>query len=111
MSDGSLDELPPARLVALIHELHAAMAAAQARIAELEAELSLLRGGGPPRKTAANSSLPPAKGWKARRAEPPAGMERPKRGPRFAHAGVSRPRVPRERVDIVLPCRPVQCDG
>lgn len=111
MTDGSLDELPPARLVALIHELHAAMAAAQARIAELEAELSMLRGGRPPRKTAANSSLPPAKGWKARRAEPPAGMERPKRGPRFAHAGVSRPRVPRERVDIVLPCRPVQCGG
>ncbi len=58
-----------------------------------------------------NSALPPAKGWKARRAEPPAGIERPKRGPRFAHAGVSRPRMPRHAVDVVLPCRPAQCAG
>lgn len=111
MTDGSLDELPPESLVALIQELRAALAAAQARIAELEAEVATLRGGGLPKKTAANSSVPPAKGWKARRAEPPAGTERPKRGPQFAHAGVSRLRVPRERVDVVLPGRPARCAG
>src|SRR5581483_9409732 len=86
-------------------------AAAQARIAELEAEVATLRGGGPPTKTAANSSLPPAKGWKAQRPAPSADVGRPKRGPRFAHAGRSRRRVPREQIDIVLPCWPRQCGG
>lgn len=111
MTDGSLDELPSESLVALIQELRVALAAAHVRIADLEAEVATLRGGGPPKKTAANSAVPPATGWKARRAEPPAGTDRPKRGPRFAHAGVSRPRVSRERVDVVLPCRPARCDG
>jgi transposase len=121
MTDGSLDDLPPASLVALIHEVRTALAAAQARIAALEAAVARLSAGGPPRKTAANSSVPPAKGWKARRAEPPAGTERPKRGPRFAPAGGSRPRagggaalprlggtvVARRQVTALPPVRPV----
>jgi len=98
-------------LVTLIHALRALVTAAEARIAALEAEVTLLRGGGPPAKTAANASLPPAKGWKARRASPPAETERAKRGPRFAHVGVSRRRVPRSAVDVVLPWRPTQCAG
>jgi len=104
MSDAELEALSPAALVQLVRAL-------QAQVTALEAELAQLRGGDPPRKTAANSSVPPAKGWKARRAEPPAGTERRKRGPRFAHAGVSRTRVPGSQVDIVLPCRPSHCDG
>lgn len=111
MSDVAIDDLPPAA-VQLIQELRTALATAQARIAELERDVAALRGGGdPPKKTPANSSLPPAKGWKARRAAPPPGTAPAKRGPRFAHAGVSRARVPRERVDVVLPCRPLQCGG
>lgn len=111
MSDIALDELPAAVLVALIHELRTALATAQARIAALEAEVARLRGGSPPPKTAANSSTPPAKGWKAQRPDPPAGTERPQRGPKVAHAGVSRRRVARDQIDLVLPCRPAQCTG
>jgi transposase len=111
MPDLPLDEQPVAALVALIHELRATLVTAQARIAALEAELAARRGDGPPPKTAANSSVPPAKGWKARRPDPAPGSARPKRGPKVAHAGVSRRRVGRDQVDVVLPCRPVQCGG
>jgi transposase len=111
MPDVTIDELPPA-VVQLIQELRLALATAQARIAALEQEVAALRGSGhPPQKTPANSSVPPATGWKARRAPPPAGTEQRKRGPRFAHAGVSRTRVPPSQVDIVLPCRPAHCAG
>ena len=104
MTEPELAALSHAALVQLVCTL-------QAQVAALETELAQLRGGGPPKKTATNSSLPPAKGWKARRPEPPPGTERPKRGPRFTHAGVSRPRVPRNQVDVVLPCRPSHCAG
>lgn len=107
--DGSLDALPTGALVALIQELQAALAVAQARIVELEADVATLRGGGPPPKTTANSSLPPAKGWKARRAAPPADTTRPKRGPKPGHAGTSRQRADPSQIDLVLPCRPPAC--
>lgn len=96
-----LEKLPPTVLADLVRDL-------QAQVATLEAEVARLRGGGPP-KTAANSSVPPAKGWKARRADPAAGADRPKRGPAFGHVGASRLRAAVEQVDIVLPCRPVRC--
>lgn len=83
----------------------------EARVTALEAELSRLQGGGPPPKTAANSAVPPAKGWKAARGAPPPGTARPKRGPKFAHIGASRRRRPRAQVDLVLACRPEQCAG
>lgn len=102
MTDPQLEALSHPDLVQLVRAL-------QARVTALETELARLRGGGPPPKTSANSSIPPAKGWKAQRTDPPPGSARPKRGPRFAHAGVSRARVPREHVDVVLPCRPAMC--
>ncbi len=110
MSEAPLESLPSAELAAMVRALQETLVRAETRIATLEAELARARGGGPP-KTAANSSMPPAKGWKARRVDPPPGTERAKRGPKVAHAGVSRTRVPRALVDVVLPCRPTACDG
>lgn len=109
MTDLPLESLPAAVLAQMVREVQGTLARAEARIAALEAEIASLRGGGPPTKTAANSSVPPARGWKARRADRPPGTDRPKRGPKFAHAGVSRIRVTPDQVDVVLPCRPTQC--
>ena len=71
MSDDERCEWSPTALVVLIRRLEgqlaevtAQLAAAQARIGELEAELA--RRGGPP-KTPQNSSTPPSKGWKRER--------------------------------------------
>jgi transposase len=111
MNDEPLDALPAAVLAGLVRELRAAMVRAEARIAVLEAEVATLRGGGPPVKTATNSSLPPAKGWQTRRPEPPVGTVPAKRGPKPGHAGRSRRRSPPSRIDVVLPCRPTQCAG
>jgi transposase len=102
MSDVRLDDLPVAVLVEMVRAL-------QAQVAALQAELATLRGAGrPPRKTAANSSLPPAKGFKARRPDPPPGTAPPKRGPKPGHPGVSRARGPLDQVQV-LPCRPHTC--
>jgi transposase len=102
MTDAQLEALTQPELVQLVRAL-------QAQVTALESELARLRGGGPLPKTSTTSSIPPSKGWKARRADPPPGSARPKRGPRFAHAGVSRRRAPREHIDVVLPCRPALC--
>ncbi len=109
MSDRPLETLPPAVLAQLVRDLRATVARAEARIAALEAEIARLRGGGPPKKTPATSSLPPATGFKARRPGPPSGSDRPKRGPKPGHVGTSRRRRSRDQVDIVLPCRPREC--
>jgi transposase len=101
MSDVPVDELPVSVLVELVRAL-------QAQVAALEAELALLRGGPPPRKTAANSSLPPAKGFTARRPAAPSDTAPPKRGPKPGHPGVSRTRVPLDQAHV-LPCRPTAC--
>ena len=105
MSDVPLDDLPALVLVEMVRSL-------QAQVAALQAELATLRGEGappaPPRKTATNSSLPPAKGWKARRPDPPPGAAPAKRGPKPGHPGVSRVRVPADQVQA-LPCRPSTC--
>jgi len=94
MSDDERCEWSPTALVALIrrHEeqlavVTAQLAAAQARIGELEAELA--RRGGPP-KTPEHSSTPPSKGWKRER--PPTGAEGAKRGRPVGHPGTSRQR-------------------
>lgn len=108
MSEMPLESLSPAVLAPMVREVQAALARAEARIAALEAELMTLRGGHPPRKTAANSSLPPAKGWKARRPDPPPGAAPVKRGPKPGHPGVSRGRAPADQVQV-LPCRPTAC--
>ncbi len=61
MSDDELRHLSPEQVLALVRQLESRLAAAEARNAELEAELA--RRGGPP-KTPQNSSTPPSKGWK-----------------------------------------------
>src|SRR6266566_9016120 len=101
MSDEELREWRPEALVALIRRLEAQLAAATARIADLEAELA--RRGGPP-KTPQNSATPPSKGWKRERPAP----EGTKRGPPFGHQGVSRRRAEPDRVVL---CQPTQCVG
>ncbi len=106
MSDEELAGLSPRELVALVRQLEARLravetelAAAQARNAELEAELA--RRGGPP-KTPQNSSTAPSRGWKRNR---PAG-EGAKRGPPFGHLGTSRRRA--DPAWVVL-CQPTHC--
>ncbi len=110
MSDDDLNGLPVAALVEVVRELRATVVALRAQVAQLEADLAATRTGGAlPPKTPANSSVPPATGWKAHRPDPPAGTARPKRGPKPGHAGTSRRRVARAQVDVVLPCRPPDC--
>ena len=70
MTEPELEALSQPALVHLVRVL-------QARVTALETELAQLRGGGPPPKTPANSSVPPAKSWKAGRVDPPPGSERP----------------------------------
>jgi transposase len=101
MSDEDLREWSPEALVALIRRLEEQLAAATARIGELEAELA--RRDGPP-KTPQNSSTPPSRGWKRER---PAG-EGAKRGPPFGHRGTSRRRA---EPDWIVLCQPTHCAG
>jgi transposase len=108
MSDEELAGLSPREVVALVRQLEARLrtveaelAAAQARNAELEAEL--VRRGGPP-KTPENSSTPPSKGWKRTRRS----TEGTKRGPPFGHLGTSRRRA---EPDWVVLCSPTHCAG
>jgi transposase len=108
MSDEELAGLSPRAVIALVRQLEARLqavetelAAAQARNAELEAELA--RRGGPP-KTPQNSSTPPSKGWKRERPPSPEGGA--KRGPPVGHPGTSRARV---TPDWVVLCQPTQC--
>lgn len=102
MNEPPVESLSAAELVVLVRAL-------QAQVAALKAEVAILRGGGPPPKTSANSSVPPAKAWKARRPAPSADAPCAKRGPRFAHVGNGRRRLPSSEVDGVLICRPTQC--
>jgi transposase len=108
MSDEELAGLSPREVVALVRQLEARLrtveaelAAAQARNAELKAELA--RRGGPP-KTPENSSTPPSKGWKRNRQS----TEGAKRGPPFGHLGTSRRRA---EPDWVVLCSPTHCAG
>jgi transposase len=99
MSDDELRELSPDEVVVRFRRLEGELATAQARIADLEAELAR-RSGAP--KTPQNSSTPPSKGFKRER--PPG--EGAKRGPPFGHLGTSRHRA--EPAWVVL-CQPSHC--
>jgi transposase len=100
MSDDDLAQLSVADLIALVRQLAAQLAAAQARITELEVELA--RRGGPP-KTPQNSSTPPSKGWKRER---PSAADGAKRGRPVGHPGTSRRRAD---PDWVVLCQPTHC--
>jgi transposase len=101
MSDDELRQLTPEEVVLRFRRLEGELAAAQARIADLEGELA--RRGGPP-KTPRNSSTPPSKGFKRERA-PDQGA---KRGPPFGHPGTSRGRA---EPDWIVLCQPAHCTG
>src|SRR5215212_85549 len=72
------------------------------KIRELEEELSQFRR---PVKTPENSSVPPSRGQKANRVERRRGR---KLGPKRGHVGASRAR---SEPDVVVACRPHECDG
>jgi transposase len=101
MSDDELRHLSADQIVVLVRRLERLLAAAEARNAELEAELA--QRGGPP-KTPQNSSTPPSKGWKRERRPPPEGEV--KRGPAVGHQGTSRLRA---APDWVVLCQPTHC--
>jgi transposase len=88
-------------LVDLILQLQATVARLEARLAEVEAELSAQR---PPPKTPENSSVPPSQGFKPNRAE----RRGRKPGARRGHLGSSRLRQP---PDQVVKMRPTACGG
>jgi transposase len=99
MSDDELRGLSPDEVVIRFRRLEGELAAAEARIAALEAELAQR---GEPPKTPQNSSTPPSKGFKRER--PPG--EGAKRGPPFGHLGTSRHRA---EPDWVVLCQPTHC--
>lgn len=101
MSDTELQHLSAEQVVAVVRRLEGLLAAAEARIGELEAELA--RRGGPP-KTPQNSSTPPSKGWRRER-QPPT-EDGVKRGPPVGHVGTSRLRA---TPDWVVLCQPRHC--
>jgi len=81
MQRANLERLPPGQLIDLILALQARNEELAARVAELEARLAQ------PVKTATNSSVPPAQGYKPKR-KPPADSPR-KRGPKAGHPGTT----------------------
>src|ERR671917_1051329 len=108
MADDELAGLSREELLELIRrqqaelaEREAAIGRRDAKIRELEEELSQFRR---PAKTPENSSVAPSRGQKANRV---AGRRR-KPGPKRGHVGVSRVR---SEPDVVVECRPRACAG
>jgi transposase len=96
MKKPSMPEMSREELWALVVELRAELAAAQARIQELEAKLKK------PKKTSGNSSLPPGQGWKGKRG----GKLGKPRGGKPGHMGMSRSN---SAPDVVMECRAEVC--
>lgn len=110
MSEDELRDCTLDQLITLVRQLEARaaavdeeLAAARARVAELEAELAG-RARRPPAKTSANSSRPPAQDCKATVGDAAEGG--PKKGPPHGHAGTSRRRV---EPDHIIACEPETC--
>lgn len=99
MTREELLQRPVAELVELILQQQATIAQLEAKVAELEARLAR------PRKTPTNSSVPPAKGYKANR-EPSTDGQR-KRGPKEGHPGTTRPRA---EPHVKIEAKVEQCD-
>lgn len=81
MHRANLERLPPGQLIDLILALQARNEQLAARVAELETRLAQ------PAKTATNSSVPPAQGYKPKRKPPTNGPR--KRGPKAGHPGTT----------------------
>lgn len=96
-TEEDLAGFPPAAR-AIIHAL-------MQRIAELEAELNLLR------KTPQNSSLPPSTQHPHARPAPQKPKSKKKRGGQPGHARHARPLIPAAECDTVLPVKPTECRG
>jgi transposase len=90
---------PVTDLVEIILQQQTRIAQLEAQVAELEARLAR------PRKTPANSSVPPAKGYKANRKPSAAGPR--KRGPKKGHPGTTRPPA---APDVKIEAKVERCD-
>lgn len=115
MASDAAEVLAHPAVVALIATLRADIATLRAEVATLRTENAALQARlEQPPKTPANSSVPPATGFKPnrtarRQAAATNGESAPKRGPKPGHRGVSRSRVAAAAVDAVLVYRPARC--
>lgn len=96
MDRETINQLSEDEKVEVILRLQQSLAALEARVIELEAQLKR------PRKTSKNSSLPASRQPKANTANQPG----KKRGPKPGHPGKSRPR---STPDVTLECRLETC--
>jgi transposase len=99
MTREELQRLSVAELVEMVLQLQATVQQLQARISELEEHIAR------PKKTPANSSVPPAKGYKANRPESAEGAA--KRGPKEGHPGTTRAAA---QPDVKIVAEVEQCD-
>lgn len=91
-----------------IEQLEALLAAALARISELEARIAELEA--QLRQNSSNSSKPPSSDM-GRKRKPPADPSGRKRGGQPGHQGQTRDLVPPEEVDDVVDLDPSRCDN
>jgi transposase len=96
----------PEAAIDLIVELVAAVAALQARVAELERKIALLT------RDSSNSSKPPSSDGPAAKpkARPPKKSKKRKRGGQPGHKGNNRDLIPVSEVDIVEEILPALCE-
>lgn len=98
-----LDQLSREDLLLLVQQLFSIVKQQEARIAELEAELTKFRR---PPKTSKNSSQPPSRDQKTNATENP---KEKKQGPAFGHSKYSRPLV--ETPDQIIQVPVTECEN
>lgn len=115
MASGDAAALAHPAVVALVGRLEARLVSLEAEVTTLRAENAALRARlEQPPKTPANSSVPPAKGFKPNRAARRQAAEAEpalSRGPKPGHRGISRSRVAAAALDTIIVCRPETCDA